>query len=440
MYAFGQRAELIRAGYEAAVSQMDNLRALFPPGTLPVLRPRRSIRELNRDLAGVEVKGVRVEGRRGSYVWVPKSELRLKSGDPFTLEALGRGLRRLYNTNRYLSVWPWLAPADSGRVGITLEVEERPPTCVSVGVLYDNSRKANASIEFERDNLLRSGESLHGALFVGNYRDGGEAGVRTGRLQRVPLSLDLLARSTRTRYVEPDGGDFLRRIEGFDVTSFLGGSGAGMLLAGGRLYRDEGDRANSVAGWSAWNRVLFGGLVFDNTDDWDLPREGRRMQALYELHLEEKDPGPAESYEVHLSSSHSAGPFSFTPAAGVAGVTEGGGGSPGQGVPPFRLWHRWDLTRSTLGRFEPAIYSPHAAGAGITVGLHVASNLSLWMRGGYVLRGERWGDIRKARASRGLESGLLQETPIGPILLGSAWEPGRRAFLFIQVGNGLVEE
>ncbi len=38
-----------------------------------------------------------------------------------------------------------------------------------------------------------------------------------------------------------------------------------------------------------------------------------------------------------------------------------------------------------------------------------------------------------------LEAGFLQRTPVGPVLLGSAWERGRSAFLFVQVGYDLLD-
>jgi predicted acylesterase/phospholipase RssA len=429
MYDFGRRSDLIRAGYEATWAQMDRIRALLPAGDTAKKDPPATIRDLSRAMVRRRVDWIRLEGRRGSYVWVPKSELHVSGGDPFTLEALGRGLRRLYGTNRYLSVWPWLSASDSGGVGVTLELAERPPARVSVGFLYDNSRKANMSVEVARDNLFRSGETFHAAALLGNYRDGGEAGLHTGRLRRLPISFDLLASSTRTRYARLSGGEFVRHSDQVGGTTVLGGSGSGMLMFGYRVQRDRGVGAQVVPDWNVTSRVAFGSLCFDNTDDRELPTRGERLRAGYEFHFENRTPAPVQSYEAEGSISLSFGALSLTPRASVAGLSK-----LQSKEREFYLWHRYDLTRATLGRFEEKLYAPFVAGTALEAGLRLASNLSFWARGTTAWRGVSFRELRRSDIFRGMEAGFLQRTPVGPVLLGSSWERGRKAFLFVQVG------
>jgi hypothetical protein len=70
-----------------------------------------------------------------------------------------------------------------------------------------------------------------------------------------------------------------------------------------------------------------------------------------------------------------------------------------------------------------------------TLGLRLATNLLLWSTGAAGVRGDAVDDLRTARAAQGLDCGLLQRTPIGPVMLGASFEEHRSPFLFLQVGH-----
>lgn len=432
LVSFDHPEEDIKAGYQAAWSQMDRIRALFPPGTLPVRTRRCTVRDLTRDLGPLRLASVHLRGRSGTYTWVPRMELRLKPGDPFTLDALGQGLRRLYNTGHYESIWPSLARADSNQIAVDLDLEERAPTYVSLGLLYDNGRKANVDLEVQRDNLLHVGETLQGSLFLGNYYDGAEAGIGSSHVRGVPFGFDLLLRADRLRYIQSAGPVFQRRSRLVELSTSLPGGRDGLLLAGARLEREIGTEAEGVQDWNALDRILFGTLLVDQTDERVLPTRGERIRLHYEARQGGSVAPVVQSFSSLLSFNLPAGPLSFGAKGEVAGLS-------GRN-PAFRHWHRLDLTHATDGRFEKGLYSPDIARGSFTVSLRPAANLSLWTTGTAGMKTNAFQALRNARTARGLEGGLLQRTSVGPVMLGAALEKKRAPFLFVQIGYDVPDQ
>lgn len=430
MMDFGQAEALIEAGYRATRAQMERIRGLFPAGTLPARSPRPSLPEIERRLGRLEIAWVRLGGRPSSYAWVPKRELRLEPGESFRLDDLGRGLRRLYATNHYESIWPQIALADSGRVGITLELEERAPSYVSVGILYDNGRKANVSVDVLRDNLLRLGETWHASLFVGDFRNGAEAGVRSSHLRGVPFGLDLALRAERLRYEQERSVSFRRQSRSVQLGTSLALGADRLVLTGVRYEHEQGEGARGLADWSDHSTVAWLTWLEDTTDERELPARGRRVGLQYEMHLEELSGRPPQRVILQAGSSVPWGPASFTLQGRIAATSRAG--------LPFRHRNRLDLTRTTWGRFEVGLYAPVTTEAWAVAAVRPAENLSIWTRGGWGLRAPSLRELRRRAAEPGMEIGLLQRTPLGPILLGSAFERGRRSSLFVQVGHDLA--
>ena len=436
---------LIGAGRVAALAALPRIRSWFPPGTLPVRERRPGIAEVQRRLGALRVAWVRLGGRSSSYTWVPKRELHLEPGDSFSVDLLERGVRRLYGTGHYEAVWPSVSLVDSGRVGISLDLEERAPGYASLGLLYDNQRGANVDIEVLRDNLLRLGETFHGSLFVGNYRDGVEAGIRSSHLRAVPVGLDLLLRSERLRYEQVDHGDFRHIQRMVQLSTALSAGNDQLLIAGYRFVRDQGEnRAEGDDGvenrvregdWDVRSSWLYTTFVSDDTDERELPTRGHRAIAHYQVQLRDLVHQPPASFSAMLTESAPVGRFSVSPGVEAAGLDRDD--VKAKDDRPFRLWHRADLTRATTGRFEPGLYAPFTGKAWVVPSARLAPNLFVWGRLSAVVRRSRIRDILTARAERGLEAGLLQRTPIGPVTVGGAFEKGRSSFLFVQVGHDL---
>ncbi len=426
----------IQAGRLAARAALPRIRSWFPPGTLPVRERRLGIAEVRRRLGALRVAWVRLEGRPSSYAWVPKRELHLEPGDPFSPDLLGRGIRRLYGTGHYEAVWPTVSLVDSGRVGISLDLEERAPAYVSLGLLYDNQRGANVDIELLRDNLLRLGETVHGSLFVGNYRDGVEAGIRSSHLRGVPVGLDLLLRSERFRYEQVNHGDFRHIQRMVQLSTALSAGNDQLLIAGYRFVRDQRENRAEEGDWDDRGSWLYTTFLSDDTDERELPTRGHRVVAHYQIQLRDLPHQPPASFSAMLAGSVPVGRFSVSPGVEAAGLDRDDGKAADDR--PFRFWHRADLTRATTGRFEPGLYARFAGRAWVVPSVRLAPNLFAWGRASAVVRRSRIRDILTARAERGFEAGLLQRTPIGPVTVGGAFEKGRGSFLFVQVGHDLA--
>ncbi len=392
-------------------------------------RPPR-IAEVRRRLGDLRVAWVRLEAQPSSYRWVPKRELDLEPGDPFTIDLLGRGLQRLYATGHYEAAWPTVTLVDSGQVGITLDLEERARNYASVGLFYDNRRGANVDLEVLRDNILRLGETVHGSLYLGEHRDGGEVGIRSSHLRGVPVGLDLLLRAERLRYEQVDRGDFRHRMRTAQLSTALPVGDDQLLVTGYRFVRDQGENRISGDDWDDHGSFLYATFLSDHTDERELPTRGRRLMLHYEVQLKDLPRQPPASFAAALARSVPIGRFALTPEVEAAGVD--------RDDRPFRFWHRADLTRSTMGLFEPGLYARFTGRASMTVSLRLAPNLLAWGLPSAVVRRGRFRDTLQAHAERGLEAGLLQRTPIGPITVGGAFEKRRDPFFFIQVGHEIA--
>ncbi len=426
---FSRPEELFEAGYRATWAQMDKIRALFPPGTIPLRRPRPTPQELMRSLGPLQVQFVRFEEQMLSYVWVPKRELGFDKGDAFSLDALDRGLRRLYATGNYQAVWPYLSQPDSGRVGILLNLEERVPTYLSFGLLYDNGRSMNLDAELRRDNLLHLGETIYGTVYLGQFQNGLETGVRSSRLRGIPFGLSLRLRAIRDDYSEDSPDQFRHTVHDAQLSTSLASGQDALFMIGLGVRRDRGEKPVGVPDWNDLDRTASVSVIFDNSDERALPTRGGQATLRSEFSSENLSREVVTSWNGSADWSVSAGRLSLIPGVDAAGLNPRG--------LPFRYWHRLDLTRATLGRFEPGLYAPFAGDVSATVGLRFATNLSFWTRGTALFRGDSVTLLRHEAAEKGLESGLLQRTPIGPVQGGIAWEKSRNAYVFIQVGNDL---
>lgn len=454
-------AEMIEEGYRATRAQMPRIRQLLRedvaladargrvddtdplavPPLLPAEPPREHVRDVERRLGELRVAWIRLEGRRVAYSWVPRTELGFQRGDVFSLPRLGKGLRRLYATNLYESIWPRLTLVDSTQIGITLELEERTPTVLSVGLLYDNSRLLNVSLAYVRNNLLRLGESWYLDLALGSFRDGVEAGVRSGRLRGVPLALDLETRISRTRYRREDGGDLLWQERALDLSTGLVGGHNALLLAGARLVRSEGEAVGGreTAGaegstlpfdWRATDKSLFVQGWVDGTDDRVHPSRGVRGRLEWELFLPQTLEASHQNFNGELAAAKTLGRITLTPAVLLAARSRGENG--------FRFQNRLDLTRASWGRFESRLYSPCLARADFMADVRLAPALSFWSSLRAALRANEFDLLERAPAELGLEGGLLQRTPVGPVFLGITAEEHRAPFVFVQVGHDLA--
>lgn len=460
---YERAAEAIEAGYRAAVRKVPQIRALLderrplradahgdadplftqdrPASAADVAPARPTVRELSARTSKLEVAWVRLEGRRLAYSWVPRTELGLEPGQRFELEALGRGLRRLQGTNLYESVWPRLELVSDDQIGVTLELEERTPTSVGLGLLYDNNRLLNVNLEISRSNLLRLGESIYLDLALGNFRDGVEAGIRSGRVRGLPLAFDIAGITRRTRYLREDSGDFVWRERGVEVSTGLVGGHQALLWGGARIAESRGEAVGGrlAAGeggsdlpfdWEATNRSVFVRGVVDDSDQRVLPSRGLRGRAQWELFFDPAIEATHHVLSAEFSSAVPVGRGAIEPAFSVAGSGEGSGA--------FRFLHRLDLTRASLGRFEPDLYAKWAASAGTTLSFRLAPKFLVYSstRAGF------WAvtadELEKSPARWGTELGVLQRTPIGPLLLGLAAEEERGPSLFVQIGNDVV--
>ena len=433
-FDFDQRDELVQAGYEATVHRLPEIRRALGLDPDPPLREpqKTAVRAAGLiDLDTLLVESVELSGRRMSYGWVPREELRIAPGDPFSLDRIEGGLRRLYSTYLYDTVWPAFRLNDDGKVVINLQVQERDLTHVSMHALYDNSRNMNMSLEISRRNLLRLGESIYVRTYLGNFISGLEGGMRSSHVRGLPLALDVVASVLEYDYRRNERGELDRQEVKLEVSTGLLVGRQALLFFGARTWRDEGSGSTEVPSWSATNRTGFVTAMADGSDEREIPSRGYYLRADYEFFLEEELRSRHHSWLGEGTLSLPIGPASITPRFSGAWVSDA--------ELPFRNWNRLDVTRSSWGRFEKDLYAPFLGSAGLELSWRFPYNVVLWARGTAGARAMSFDDLERVTPDRGIEGGLLQRSPVGPIFIGLAAERDRKPFYFIQVGHDLAK-
>ena len=428
---------LIRGGRRATRAQLPALLRVLAPADLPagssaLAAKREAHGTRSVDPESLYVSWVRLTGRRSSFSWVPRSELGIEPGDRFSFDRLERGLRRLYASNLYDSVWPSLERTAPDSVGVLLALDEKAASSVGLTLLYDNGRNMNVALEVSRQNQLRLGETLFVTGYLGNFISGVEGGVRSSAIRGFPLAFDLTFQSLRQEYLRDERGAFQRRSLGFETSTgtLLGRSG--LLLAGWRYWEDRGQGSSIVEDWQRINHTFFADFLVDGTDARDLPRSGALLRTEFQTRADASFDVSRYSLLATGEGTASIGRFSFTPEAMLGWTSE-------EDDLPFRFWHRMDLTRATWGRFDPRLYAPHVARAGATIGFHLPYETVLFGRGRAGLRSATLNLLDRQRAVRAGEFGVLQRTPVGPIYIGVALEEFRTPYYFIQVGHELLQ-
>jgi hypothetical protein len=427
VFDFDRTRTLVEAGYEATYARLPQIRRALglPPEPLEVPPPMKP----PIDLDTLCVRRIDLSGRRMSYGWVPREELGLAPGSSCSLRRIERGLRRLYATYLYDTVWPSFRMED-GEIVIDLELEERDPTFVSVNLLYDNGRNMNTSLEIARRNLLRLGEAAYLKAYLGNFLSGLEGGVRSSHVRGLPLAFDLVASVRDFDYRRNELGALHRQLAKLELSTGLLVGRDALVLFGARTWEDDGEGTSEVEEWSAFNRTVFGTVLVDGTDQRDLPSRGSFLRADYELYLGGDLESRLHAITAEGTLSVPLGNLSLTPKATGAWLSRDDA--------PFRNWHRLDLTRSTWGRFERGLYAPYHGAFGADLSWRGPYQIVLWASGMFGGRTTDFDLLRTLRPRRGFEGGILQRSPIGPILVGVAAEQGRDPHYFVQVGHDSI--
>ena len=435
-FDFSKPDSLIRAGRRATSRKVPAIRAVLTPQELvdgPGKLTEKRLEEPTEpvDPESLYVSWVRLTGRQNSFSWVPRSELGIKPGDRFSFDRFERGLRRIYASDLYESVWPSLSRTSADSVGIVLTLVEKAPASVGITLLYDSIRNMNVAVEVSRQNLLRLGETLYLDGYLGNFVEGVEGGVRSSAVRGFPLAFDLTFHSVSHQYHRDDNGAFERRSLGVEVSTGTLVGRSGLFLSGWRFWEGRGRGSREVEDWQKINHTYFAELIVDDTDARNLPRSGTYLEMEYQTRFDHELKVAGQSLSAEGATTRSFGSVSLTPSASFGWTKE-------DDDVPFRYQHRLDLTRSSWGRFERDLYAPEVAKAGLTLAYHFPYEAVLFARGSAGLWSPSLEQLDQQKALRGAEFGFLQRTPVGPFEIGVAAEEYRRPFYFVQVGHELL--
>ncbi|MEZ4651334.1 MAG: patatin-like phospholipase family protein [Candidatus Eisenbacteria bacterium] len=435
-FDFSQPDSLIEAGDRAAARKVPSIRAVLTPrefadGPRGLEAKRRAVPAESVDPESLYVSWVRLTGRRNSFAWVPRSELGIEPGDRFSFDRFERGLRRIYASDLYESVWPSLTRTAPDSVGISLALDEKAPSSVGITLLYDSVRNMNVAVEVSRQNQLRLGETLYLIGYLGNFVEGVEGGVRSSAVRGFPLAFDVTFHSVTHQYRRDEYGAFNRRSRGVEVSTGALVGRSGLFFTGWRYWEDYGKGSQVVEDWQKVNHTYFAELIVDDTDARTLPLSGTYLEMEYQTRFDHDLQVAGHTLTAEGASTRSLGAFSVTPSASFGWTNEDDG-------VPFRYEHRMDLTRSSWGRFERALYAPDVAKAGLTLAYHFPYEAVLFARGSAGLWSPSLELLDRQKALRGGELGILQRTPVGSFEVGMAAEEHRRPFYFVQFGHELL--
>lgn len=224
--------------------------------------------------------------------------LGLRSGDPLDVEKINQRIMSLYGMGYFELINYEISHPDDQWVDLTFHVKELPLRKLRVGLRYDDLHKLVAAVSVQATNFVIPGLRLENELqFAGltQFRFRASYPSRALDLPIYPFAR-WHYKDIPTRIFDDHGN----RIAEYRDRSFLAGAGLGLMLTKDMHatleYQQEfmGVQPNIAfpdpemfPSWHDKLRKVLASAQIDLLDDVILPRNGFRLEGLYEASLEE---------------------------------------------------------------------------------------------------------------------------------------------------------
>jgi len=417
---------LIRLGYEATMAKMDDIKRLVPAS---LRNQQKTKRQLDSELLNrARIAYIKVKGRNRVRLPVITGEFPLKQGDRFNLDLALQGVKNLYATGLFENVWLEPDYLKDDLVGVNIHVIEKYPRTIGFGLNYRSEEGTSGFIQIVHFNFFGWGERFMPLIRVGELHKRAGLEIANDRFFATPLTVHNGIYYERERpYIYDASGDKMGSLE-MDrvVAQFSIGvqPNRNLLfttgLRGERVWLGKNQHLGltdqTLEHWSA-----FGQFIFDNTDDRYFPRSGVRLLLNGESIVEFKqNTRPFTKFSGEFNWNFSPNSFHTISFNLFAGTSV-------NGLPiyeQFRLGGPVDLP----GYHREELWSNHAFSAKLNYRFkffkkwHILSAISL----ASIDEGEHF--------IKGLSTGLVAATPIGPIQILYGWADDDREQFYFSLG------
>lgn len=424
LFSFWAAEEIVRAGYDAAMAQADELRAMSRATRAPAALPPRP------RLGPVEVAEVNVHGNRRLSAWSVRKRFDLRVGDRIELEELWVRAEALARQSVFDNAWVDVVPRPDGRARVELHVKERDRPELEMSAHYRDGEGAALLLRLRLDNRVVAGSAQTLSWRLGDEHSGlrSDTSIPVRGSRRSELRL-----TGGWRHERAELHDRGKEIDAWSLTSYFGGVDLAlglptrdMVLLLGTEMGDTRRRLESGAlrGRSQW-RALHAGLeswTGGGLNAW--PAQGFALHAHWGL---EALGGELKAWKVE------GGFVRRIPVAARWGVHVAGGGAWGAEDLPVELQARVGGPRSWVGRHPDEVIAPRLVWArgGVDLSLNRELRVEAAVASGWY--GQR--SLGEHSPRPGLQLQTVWDSALGPVHLGWATAAGREALVFLDVGH-----
>ncbi len=345
---------------------------------------------------------------------VLKRELELDNGDQWNLEKARNSVTNLYSTGIFYNVGLSIKRANQDSVDLNFNLIEKPGGVLTFSANYNSELNASALLSFRMLNLFNIGIINNISLHFNEYNNKFSVDLISPRIFETILTNSLNLFTQRSIYPIYDDYEKITEntVHRIGLSANLGVQikRVGLTSIGIRqLFIDvsENTVANPVIKPATDKITRFiGKIAVDNTNDYDLPTQGRKNTIVYEQSLQTENLKPylkfsatTETYETFDQVTYSTLlHFGYLSSASYYFEKFSLGGQ--NSFPGMHLYEKWGnmIFVSGMGfRFQ------------VTEGIYT----NLQMKVGNV-----WNDLEQFKLNDfnwGAQFGIIIPSPLGPI-------------------------
>jgi NTE family protein len=414
---------LIQIGRDAARRALGRLREVAPG--------RAATRSAAPETPGATLVAVEVRGNRGLATRSIQAAFGVRPPVPLRVDALVRGLDRVWATGLFETVWLDLESGPAGLKAV-LDVSERPRMSAELGIGYDEADQASGFVRLRNGNVLGHGERFDVTLLGGEREAGARASWLGDALWRQRVGYVLGGELLEERPVAYADAEALGRAA---FSRRLGWGGAQVSFgpdAVARAYLTLGRVSSAprpglpIAAGTDQHRTLGALLAWDRLDDRDLPRSGAAVVVRAERSLEGF--GATRDYWRLRADGRAA----WKPGGDFVIEARGAAGLSGRDVPDYDLF-RLGGPAFLPGRPREELWGRQLLAATLSPG-YDWRGFRVSLRAGAGNVWERRGDVSLADLRWGVGAGVTRRTRFGPIALEAGVDSDGRGALYLSAG------
>ena len=430
VYEFSDLETLIDYGYQAAMANMDEIKKLIPPEKIEnkILSNQLDTNKLDQAL----INTILVRGLSNVRKNVVISKFPLKENNTYNTDLAISGIEEIYATGLFENIWLELERIENDNVNIIIHVVEKYPRTLGFGLNYNELEGLSGFFQIIHFNLFGWGERFMPYLRYGDlYRKTGIE-IVNDRLFSTPITLN------NGIYYEQEMPS-LYNDEGLQVDELKIDRIAGQFSIGAHVYKKLlfmagliGERIwleeNTYLGLSSeavnvWN--VFGKIFFNNTDNTYFPHRG------INLSLEAETFGNIDFSENASIKMEGDLSFHFPISKNQTISANFFVGTSINGLPVYEKF-RVGGPGNLPGYFRNELWGEHAYIIGLNYRLKLFK--IIYFDSHFSATSINDSYLFKNNFYKGISTGLMADSPIGPISIIYGWNETGRDQLYFSMG------